>query len=185
MEPYRLKIRVGPHEFEAEGSQEAVERQFELWREMVTSLPASTPEMASPPPPPGVTGTGAAVLPLAGSGTGTVTGPGALDKIFKRDGRVVTLTVLPTGDRREQDAAILVLLGQQIYNTEDRVTGQTLLDGLKRSGMPVQRADRMFGDYMDTYVLRDGIHRAVRYRLTNPGAAKARELGTALAALVP
>ena len=32
MEPFRLKLKVGPHEFEAEGEQESVERQFALWR---------------------------------------------------------------------------------------------------------------------------------------------------------
>ena len=178
MEPYRLKVRVGVHEFEAEGSQEAVERQFALWRELVTSLP-------SPPP---------VVTPLSGqvTPTGNVTivpvpppaGGSGLDKIFRREGRVITLTVLPTGDQREQDAALLLMLAQQIYNSEDMVTGNTLLEGLKRSGLSVERIDRLFGDYMEQYVLRNGVHRAVRYRLTNPGAAKARELGHGLVNLV-
>jgi hypothetical protein len=178
VEPYRLKVRVGTHEFEAEGSQEAVERQFALWREMIAAVPASTPELPSPPPPltGGITPTGTAT---------NIVLPGVFDKIFRRDGRVITLTVLPAGDRREQDAALLILLGQQLYNGEEQVTGQTLLDGLKRSGLPIERADRMFGDYMDQYVLRSGIHRAVRYRLTNPGVTKAKELGTALVAMVP
>ena len=39
MDAYRLKIRIGEHEFEAEGPQEAVERQFEAFKELITFLP--------------------------------------------------------------------------------------------------------------------------------------------------
>ena len=35
MEPFRLKLKVGPHEFEAEGDQEMVERQLSVWRELI------------------------------------------------------------------------------------------------------------------------------------------------------
>ena len=35
MEPFRLKMKIGAHEFEAEGEQETVERQFALWRELL------------------------------------------------------------------------------------------------------------------------------------------------------
>jgi hypothetical protein len=106
------------------------------------------------------------------------------DKLFRHDGEVVSLSVLPNGDRREPDAALLLLLARRHYLAEDLVTGGRLRQGLMQSGINVERVDRMFEEYMDTYVIRSGQHRAVRYRLTNPGRIKAVELARSLAEVV-
>jgi hypothetical protein len=169
MEPFKLRVKIGPHEFEAVGDQESVERQFERWRELVAALPAIPSELPSPPP-----GEGGSELP-----------PGEFDKVFRRDGEVISLSVLPTGDRAEADAALLLLLGQRQYVSTDLVTGGRLLQGLERSGLTVGRADRVFGDYIPRFVIRSGQHRAVRYRLTNLGLTRAQELMEELLRMVP
>lgn len=182
MEPFRLRLKVGVHEFEAEGDQESVERQLAVWRDLIATTPAATSSpLASPPPPPGGPAGGEPGPPPAGQTEDRAT----YEKIFGRDGGVVALSVLPNGERREADAALLILLGQKVYNLEDQVTGGRLLSGLERSGIRVARADRMFGDYMDRYVIRSGTHRAVRYRLTIPGFQAAQTLARELATRVP
>jgi hypothetical protein len=177
MEPFRLHIKIGEHEFDAQGEQEAVERQFATWRELISQLP-------SPPPGPAQH---AVESPLP-----SPTGPGSVgdfveyDKVFHQDQRVVSLTALPRGDHAEADAALLILLGRKHYLNEDLVGGAWVLDGLERSGIPVRvgRVDRLFGDYIDQLVLRSGKGRAVRYRLTNQGLVRAKEMARELAKAV-
>jgi len=168
--PFKLQVKIGNHEFSAEGEQEAVQRQFEVWRELIAA-----PTAAAAPASPGS-------APASQVEQPSLDPESALyDKIFRHDGKgAVSLTVLPQGADGERDAALLLLLGRRHYEHEEQVTGQRLLSGLKESGLPVERADRMFGDYMDRYLLRAGAHRAVRYRLTNPGLDKARELARLL-----
>lgn len=184
MEPFRVRLKVGPHEFEAEGDQESVERQLAIWRELIASpsaAPAPAPAILPPATLPPISGTINASLPPLSGGDSRAD----YDRLFRHDGRVVSLTVLPNsnGDR-EADAALLVLLGQKVFNSEDLVTGAQILEGLKQSGMLVPRADRVFGEHMDVNVMRIGAHRSVKYRLTNQGLARARELAQSLLALV-
>ena len=40
---YKLKIKIGTHEFEAEGPAEAVKEQFEAFKELIQTLPAQPP----------------------------------------------------------------------------------------------------------------------------------------------
>src|SRR6266852_1231085 len=39
METFKIRVKLGDHEFEAEGPQEAVERQFETFKELVNNTP--------------------------------------------------------------------------------------------------------------------------------------------------
>jgi hypothetical protein len=186
MEPFKLRIKIGSHEFEAEGEQESVERQFALWRELIASSPAPQPDkLPSPPPeetPKAPAGDKAAevVVPQA-----PVTDTAVYRKIFMADGPVVYLTVLPTGEQAEANAALLILLGQRDLLGQDMVTGGRVLQGLERSGMNVERADRVFSAHIPHNVLRVGQHRAVKYRMTHPGLSAATTLGKDLADMVP
>jgi hypothetical protein len=179
MEPFRLKLKVGPHEFEAEGEQESVERQFSLWRELIASPSGVIPVAPSPPPaPPGTQPSSAALPELEAKRSD-------YERLFHHDARVVSLTVLPNGAQRAADAALLVLLGQRTFNQLETVTGQQITDGLKLSGLSVERMDRNWGDHLDVNVLRAGQRRGVKYRLTNPGLVRAREIANELLKTLP
>jgi hypothetical protein len=180
MELFRLRIKIGEHEFEAEGEQESVERQFALWRDLVSAAPSTPPTLPSPPP-----GNGGNPPPIPETSPQLGDRQAIYDKIFRRDGPVVALSVIPNGDNQEADTALLILLGQKVYNQEDQVTGGRLKAGLEHTGLTVARPDRMFGDYMGRNVIRSGQHRAVRYRLTIPGMARAQELAEELSKMVP
>ena len=179
MEPFRLKLKVGQHEFEAEGEQESVERQLAVWRELIASPSGSVQPPASPPPPYG----GVVVTPPTATPTGEDS-RAEYDKLFRHDSRVVSLTVLPTGNQRIADACLLLLLGQRVYNGAEQVTGQQIIDGLKQSGVTVERVDRSWGEHDGVNVLRVGQRRGVKYRMTNPGLARARELARELLKIV-
>src|SRR5689334_7081615 len=104
MEPFRLHFKVGEHVFDAEGPQEAVERQLAVWREMIAALPS---------PPPRQPQTGAVAPPGEAGASAPPETFADYDKVFRHDGKVVSLTVLPTGSEREADAALLVMLGRK------------------------------------------------------------------------
>jgi hypothetical protein len=168
METNRLKIKIGDHEFEAEGSPEAVQSQFDAFKELIAKVPAVAPKVVTQPP---------ATPPV--SQTETL----IFDKIMRIDGRIVSLTARPNA---LEDSLLLLLLGQRQYRSNDSVTGSEVIDGLEHSGIRVARVDRNLeklatqGD-----VIKIGIGRASRYRLTNPGMAKAQAVARDLIAQLP
>ena len=46
-ELYRLKIKVGPHEFDAEGPADAVREQFKDWKDLIAFAPQTFARLAS------------------------------------------------------------------------------------------------------------------------------------------
>lgn len=176
--PYRLKIKVGLHEFDAEGDREAVQEQFNAWKELISIMPppfvaqpqneARTFEFQTPMPPP--------KPDLAFIDT-------SLDKIMKIDNRVVSMTVRP---KSVEDAILLLLYGQKTLRANDSVTGSEILDGLTATGgLSFGRIDRLLEKAgTDGDVIVTGERRAKRYRLTNAGLSKARQLASDMVAIV-
>jgi hypothetical protein len=176
--PYRLKIKVGPHEFEAEGSPADVREQFEAFKEMISVVPViPAPNPQTPAPP---------ILPSEGSTpekTDVPSGDLALSKIMKLEGRTISLTVRP---KTLVEAILLILLGQKSLRQNDSVTGGEILDGLKTTGgLAFGRIDRVMESIgKDGDVIVTGENRGKRYRMTNAGVAKARRLAAELIAIV-
>ena len=172
MDTCKLKIKVGPHEFEAEGPTDIVQEQFLAFKELAATAPtqasAGAPRSNEPPQPSRPT-------------------PSEIDdnltEIMRVEDRVVSLLIKPD----TVDAALLLLLyGQKVLRKNDAVTGAEMLDGVKATGgLAVTRVDKLLeklataGD-----VLVMGTRRAKRYRLTNAGLAKARTIADSLVSLV-
>jgi hypothetical protein len=162
MDAYKLKIKVGEHEFEAEGPPESVERQFQMWKELIATASqqkyttiagtkaqetsATSPEMASLP----------------------------LERIMRAEGRVISLTAPP---ELAPEAVLLLLLGQRQLRSNESVTGSEMMDGLQLSGFRMARVDRLLDNLAtDGLVIRSGAHRGTRYRLSNTGLARAQAI---------
>lgn len=170
MDTYKLKIKIGDHEFEAEGPTEAVERQFEAFKQIVTASPAKTETKDAG-------GNGGStqsereplVKPPAGSGSLN------FDAIFKTEGRLVSLSVLPKSD---EETGFLIVLGQKLYRSNEMVTGAEILDGIERtSGHAIERADQLLREYVaDGMLIKTGSRRGIRYRLSNKGLAASEAL---------
>jgi len=161
MADYKLKIKVGEHEFEAEGPEEAVKSQFDAFRDLISGLP-STKKENSP------TGT----LPVSE----TPISPPTLnvDKIFRTEGRLISITAPPAS---ETDAVLMILFGQRHYRNNDNATGSEIIDGMVQSGYRTPRIDRILSGLSDEgAVIITGAHRGKRYRLTNQGHTRAETI---------
>lgn len=173
METSKIKMKVGIHEIEAEGPTEFVKDQLEAFKELIRSVPAINSATTSVNFEQGTK-----------NEKDTNTGPHVdLEKILQVNGRIVSLTALPTS---VEDAALLIMLGHKDLRNNISVTGQEIGDGLAQSGRPVPRVDRILESAIsEAAVLKTGIKRATRYRLTNQGLVKALGLARDLLATLP
>jgi hypothetical protein len=176
--PYRLKIKVGQHEFEAEGKPEDVREQFQAFKEMVSATPA-TP-LAVPQTMPDSSQVRSESAPQR---TDTPFGDPEVAKIMRLDGRIVSLTVRP---KTVEEAVLLLMYGQRLMRQTEYVTGAEIVDGLKTTGgMDQVRSDRLLNKISkDGDLIVTGENRGKRYRMTNAGVAKARQLANELIAIV-
>ena len=170
METTKIRIKIGDHEFEAEGPAEMVQAQFEAFR----SLLSLAPQKVEQPEP---------EIPLAPDENKGHISHVRLDRIMRAQGRVVSLTAIP---EKDEDAALLILLGNKEMRANESVTGGEVGDGLAQSGRPVARTDRVMEKLIDdNYVLKSGMRRATRYRLSNTGHQKALSVAKELIATLP
>lgn len=173
MDTYRIKIKIGNNEFEAEGPSDIVREQFEAFKQLVSSIPIQqdTPEPASDQQ----------TIPV--QQLAAESGLPIYDKVFKVDGRVISLTALPGS---LPDAILMLAFGQRHYRKNDSITGSELMDGLKQSGYKADRIDRQMDKFVtEGLVIRIGAGRGTRYRLTNQGLLKSQMLTKDLLATVP
>lgn len=173
MDISRIKIKIGEHEFEAEGPAEIVKEQFEAFKDIIRSLPSiNTSARKADEQQASLNQSDTQQFPHI-----------PLEKILHVDGRIVSLTALPS---TPNDAALLIMLGHKDLRNNLSVTGQEIGDGLAQSGRPVARVDRIMEDAIgEALVLKTGIKRASRYRLTNQGLTKALGLARDLLATLP
>jgi hypothetical protein len=160
MAEYRLKVKIGEHEFEADGPSDIVRQQFESFKELIASIPAKTEGLPAPQVENGNIGP----QPLSPT-------PVQVDRIFRAEGRVISLTVPPNS---ETDAVLLILYGQRHYRNNENPTGSEIIDGMEQSGYRSTRIDRvLMGLSNEGAVIITGAHRGKRYRLTNQGVTRA------------
>ena len=160
MENTRIKIKIGNHEFEAEGPSKIVQEQFEAFKQLI----ASAPQHVAPSPK----------IPTEAKAHGTPVDKetAKLDSICSVDGRLVSLTVKPES---EANAALLIMLAQRIYRENETVTASELIDGLEQSGYTPDRLNRIMQPLADEgSVVRIGKKKGTRYRFTNQGLNKAQ-----------
>ena len=180
MENTRLKFRVGVHEFEAEGPAEVVQEQLRAFRELIetaSDLPVAPEGFPAP-----ANASQSVNTDLENSGPAMAKSADEIDqaltKIMKVEQRFVSLTARAGSTI---DAVLLIVYGQKILRENDAVTGAEVMHGLKTTGIVVARVDRVLakayevGDIMST-----GTRRAKRYRLTNQGIEKARQIAAKL-----
>jgi hypothetical protein len=173
MEVSKIRIKVGDHEFEAEGPPDSVQAQFEAFRELIRSSAIKQAERVS----------AADKEPALNQQSNGSPSHVPLEKILRVSGRIVSLTAIPS---TTEDAALLIMLGHKDLRNIDSVTGQELGDGLAQSGRPVPRTDRiMEKPIAAALVLKSGFKRSTRYRLSNVGHQKALSIARELIATLP
>lgn len=173
MDACKLKIKIGQHEFEAEGPTQVVQEQFVAFKELASIAQVRAPTDGARTPDP---------LPNPSRLKSDAVDE-LLSEIMRVEDRVVSLLVKP---QKVDDALLLLLYGQKTLRKNDAVSGAEMLDGIKATGgMAVTRVDKLLekaGTAGDVIVM--GERRAKRYRLTNAGLAKARSVADALASII-
>lgn len=175
---YRLKIKIGVHEFEAEGPAADVREQFAAFKDLIAMNPA-----VAPPLPQNLGGQDTVQVTITPPRPDTSATDGALGKIMRVDNRVVSLTVRPdTAD----DAVLLILYGQRTIRENESITGGEVIEGLTATGgLAISRVDRLLEKLArEGSVIVIGERRGKRYRLTNTGLARARQVATEMISLV-
>jgi len=183
---YRMRLKIGTHEFEAEGPVAVVQEQVKRFMELIASLPVDYIKESAAPFP----GVESREYPVAPSAAQTPPPPSSantdislLEKIMKMENRIISLTARP----ESPEAAVLLLLyGQKALRQNDGVTGAEVMDGITATGgLSIQRVDRLLEKLgRDGDVIVIGERRGKRYRLTNAGLAKAKATANALIAIV-
>jgi hypothetical protein len=169
MDTQKLKLKIGEHEFEAEGPTEVVQSQFAIFKELIATAPPAKKQEEPTVPEKHL---------ITPNNSGQLT----LEKIVRVDGRVISLTA-STGS--VQDAVMVILLAQRMLRNSETVTSSEVVDGLRTSGHVVSRVDTVMDKLAaDGHVIKVGARRATRYRLTNQGVTRAQEITRGIIALV-
>lgn len=188
MSDYKLKIKIGSHEFEAEGPIESVERQFAEFRDLILKVAPSGRVNNDAPKRPISLGEGTGRLGAGGGWADPELEGERFLRLFVRDKNNLSLALLPQGDRREADATMLLLLGNRTFFQKDAVSAVALSTALRQSGYSVDRLDRQLNPFIggdEALLLRSGLRRGVHYRLTNLGLARAEKVAEDLLNSVP
>lgn len=176
MQVYKLHVKIGNAEFDAEGTEETVTRQFEEFKALLSSHPVNQPSTVEL-----VANASSARMDDAASPGKSLGIFGALYKAEERDGKnLMTLRMLPR-DNKASFSFLLVLHAYKILGF-DEVPVTTLKECLDRSGVRVARIDRGAAAMLEkeNLVRRTGTRKASRYWLTNSGVTRAEELATQL-----
>jgi hypothetical protein len=180
---YRMRLKIGMHEFEAEGPVNVVQEQVKRFLELIATLPV---EQVIPAPPEVKATFTENISAPPSAASKTVSFPAidlALDKIMKINERIVSLTVRP---KNADDAALLLLYGQKMLRENDSVTGAEVMGGITATGgLSIGRVDRLLEKLArDGDVIVVGENRSKRYRLTNAGLNKVRHVASELVATI-
>src|SRR3989442_2638057 len=172
MDAYRLRVKIGTSEFEAEGPEQMVKEQFEEFKRLIEPRGGGA----------SVRSHGAAPAATNGDSHQETAPelPEGYERMFQvevRNGRkFVRLHFLPTGEGREAVALRLVLLGYRKVLNEDRVRVTTLLEALRSSGLPLQRLDgHAAGGIQEGLLLKGGTGKGGTYGLSVTGVKRAEE----------
>jgi hypothetical protein len=160
---YKIQVKLGSAEFTAEGPEALVKDAYEKFL-----AAAATP--AAVPPPPRRPANGADPAPPGDSASIEL-----LNRVFKRDGEIVSLRLLPQdGDSRAADSAVLLLYGFRTVLEVSEVPVMKLNRALRVSGISLDRLDRVIERHSPLYN-KGGVKSGGRYTLNNQGVAWAEK----------
>jgi hypothetical protein len=161
---YRLKVRVGQAEFEAEGPEETVKDQFDLFLRAIEGTHRSNGEKKN------------AFLPEKNGHSDDVLRE-MWEQFYIMEGdEDVSLKVLPRTENASADAILLLMYGYLVLRNKDVIGAANLLAMGKKSGLRIDRIDRSMPDEYSRYYGKRGNRRGCCYSLNNQGKAFAQEL---------
>jgi hypothetical protein len=177
---FKLRIKIGNAEFDAEGPQETVQKSFDKFLKAAEKIPASpsrSPRLEEAAPIPS-----ASVSPSASPSPeppfGDEIDSGILSRVFDVDAKrgIVSLRILPPdGPSRACDAGIMILYGAQTMLRVHDLPVTKFKKGLLKSGVLFGRITNMIAPYSHM-VIKGGSGVGGRYALNNQGVVHAENL---------
>lgn len=169
MNPIKIKMTVGDDSLDVEGPQEIVEAAIAAFRERgtATGTPRTKRQTTESPKP---------HKEKADDDGAAMDADPRLGKMFKLDGKIVSLTATPNGSNRDGDAFLLILFGQKALRNKESVSVSEVKQGLQRSGFTVERVDLITAKVGNEMFMKSGSRRAQTFRLTNVGETQAEKL---------
>jgi hypothetical protein len=165
--PYKLQIKIGQAEFSAEGPEDTVKDAYDRFLKALDTTVAPQRGGALPAHL-------AASSGVVGPVLGWELGQKLMDRVFKREGDIVSLRHLPSTANRIADSAILLIYGYMKLSNLDEVPVTKLNEGLRESGLNIERLDRFMGVHSTLY-RKGGQKSGGRYTLNNQGVKQAEE----------
>lgn len=171
-ETFKLRVKVGIHEFDAEGPKDEVNARFEAWQEMIRA----------PAQPAGVTlrttGTVTNPIPTVEAPLPRIQSLEAV-RVFSVDERrdLVTLRIHPQGETADADAVLVLVYGYLEMLDIDEVQVTKLTQSVRKSGLRADRIDRAAAPHVRSNLLiKTGTGKGGRYTLSNTGRERAEAL---------
>jgi hypothetical protein len=188
----KVRMKIGDAEFEAEGTSESIEARLAKFAELVgligKQLTAVMPANFSNWSPikdatPTALQAGASTIEggdqVQGQGQTQAAQPPVTDdlltRVFRRDGDTVSLLALPRTEQPDADALVALLYAFQRLLNKPNVTGVTLMQAARQSGVLMNRVDVPLKSKSDL-VMAAGARRGRRYSLNNRGNVYAEAL---------
>jgi hypothetical protein len=170
--PYKIRVKIGVNEFEAEGPENVVKEQFSLFMEISKASPLPNPRQESVNRDTG----------RVGNENGTVKNLSPeiteemLNRIFVVDQEdQVSLRILPRTTEREADTLLVLLYGyRKLLNQNDVLVGK-LGKAARTSGIQFERIDYAIAPNLEL-VTKGGARVGARYGLNNRGMTRAEEI---------
>jgi hypothetical protein len=162
MEEHRIKVKIGSAEFEATGTQESVQRQYEMFMGALSAMPAAKQQAKKPLEDESED---------AGDGGADGDTPDSelLGRAFAQDDKgTVSLKALPDTDERDGDALLMILYGFKKLRGLNEVPVTQMAIAARQSGASVERIDRSIAVKKGLF-LKAGARRGGKYQLNNPG----------------
>lgn len=187
IDPMKLRLKIGGHEFEAEGPSDLVGAHLETWKSLAGfgpppdpapaagKTPSAEPREAEPPK-------------AAAPQPDTAARDAAIRQLFAVDAEhnLISLRVSPNSLRRNSDVGLLLLygfgtlLGEGVDGAE--VAPARLDAAFTASGRRLKRVDRAIARHLATGLIRrGGPHKHPTYTLTVTGQQRAVALARQLA----
>jgi hypothetical protein len=161
--PYKIQIKLGDAEFAGEGPESTVKDAFNRFLEILAARSVAVPVPVGQTKPQNSVDPAPSVEEID---------PALLEKVFVREDDIISLRHLPDSQNKAADAAVLILYGSRRLLQLDDVPVTKLNEGLRRSGISVDRIDRYIGVH-SALVRKGGQRSGGRYTLNNQGIRQA------------
>lgn len=175
MPPFKINIKLGQFEFNAEGEEASVKEQLSAFMAFVNEAKKTTPTPVVPATP---------KKDGDGEAPPIIVNP-EMEKIYIREKDLLSLRIHPDGVPKEEakKSLLLLLYGYKTLLGKDDVNVALIAKALRKSGTEFYRvADMSQSLEEENLIGTTGVRKGVQYRITNKGVASAEGIIEAMKA---